>query len=121
MKVSPMKLSDIAKQLNFEALTPELTAEEADIREGYVSDLLSDVLANGPKGGILVTVQVHLNVVAVALHAELAAVIFAMDRRPEEAVRKKAVEEGIRLFVSDATAFEIVGRLHELGIRGRRA
>lgn len=116
-----MKLSQVVEKLGLDCLTPELSAEGVEIAAGYVSDLLSDVLANGPQGGVLVTVQVHLNVVAVALHAELAAVIFAMDRRPDEAVRKKAAEEGIRLFVSEATAFEIVGRLHELGIRGRRA
>jgi hypothetical protein len=116
-----MKLRDIVERLGLEPLTPELETDTTDIREGYVSDLLSDVLANGPQGGVLVTVQVHLNVVAVAVHAELAAVIFAMDRRPDEAVRQKAAEEGIRLFVSEATAFEIVGRLHELGVRGRRA
>jgi len=116
-----MKLRDLVERLELQPLTPELGTEAVEIREGYVSDLLSDVLANGPKGGVLVTVQVHLNVVAVAVHAELAAVIFAMDRQPDEAVRKKAAEEGIRLFVSEATAFEIVGRLHELGVRGRRA
>jgi hypothetical protein len=76
------------------------------------------VIAHAPRGGLLVTVQVHLNVVAVAVHAELAAVVFAMDRCPEEAVVRKAVDEGITLYRSKATAFELVGRLYQLGVRG---
>ena len=116
-----MKLKDLAAKLGLQCLTPEVVAPTEDVTGGYVSDLLSDVLANAPKGGVLVTVQVHLNVIAVALHAELAAVIFALDRVPEDTVRAKAVEEGIALYVSKEPAFEVVGRLYELGLRGTRA
>ncbi len=48
----------------------------------------------------------------------MAAVIFALDRRPDEDTRRRAVEEGVALFVSRRDAFEIVGRLYALGIRG---
>ena len=113
-----MKLGELAKKLNWTCLTPEVAAAQAEVRAGYVADLLSDVIAHAPRGGVLVTVQVHLNVVAVAVHAELAAVVFAMDRCPEEAVVRKAVEEGIALYRAKATAFELVGRLYELGVRG---
>ncbi len=113
-----MKLNELAAKLDFRRLTPELPAESTNMTAGYVSDLLSDVLANAPKGGVLVTVQVHLNVIAVAVHAELAAVVFALDRVPDENVLAKAVEEGIALYVSDLPAFEIVGRLYAAGVRG---
>lgn len=115
-----MKLSELARQLNLKCLTPTVTNGDALVSAGYVSDLLSDVLANGPEGGVLVTVQVHLTVVAVATHAELAAVIFAMNRVPEEAVCVKAAEEGIALYASSAPAFELVGRLYALGVQGAR-
>jgi hypothetical protein len=114
-----MKLNEIAAKLSLEALTPELeTVDEKELREGYASDLLSDVLANAPQGGVLVTVQVHLNVIAVAMHAELAAIIFASGRIPEPVVREKAVEENIALYMSNEPAFDIVGKLYNLGIRG---
>ncbi len=115
-----MTLQQIAAELRLENLTPELTLVAHEVTAGYVSDLLSDVLANAPEGGVLVTVQVHLNVIAVAVHAGLAAVIFAADRRPEDAVRAKAVEERIALFVSPRPAFDLVGRMYELGVRGTR-
>jgi hypothetical protein len=117
-----MKLSQIARQLGFENLTPQLDPDAApEITAGYVSDLLSDVLAGAAKDSILVTVQVHLNVIAVAVHAGLAAVIFAANRRPEPPVVDKAVSEKIPLFLSSEPSFEIVGRLYAMGIRGSRA
>lgn len=116
-----MKLAELVEKLGLENLTPEIDLSDATLSAGYVSDLLSDVLANAPRGGVLVTVQVHLNVIAVAVHAELAAVVFALDRQPEEAVRQKAVEEGIALFLSSESAFELVGRMYALGLRGTHA
>ena len=114
-----MTLREMAERLGLALLTPEI-AERADrdARLGHVSDLLSDVLANAPAGSVLVTIQTHLNVIAVAVNAEVAAVVFAWDRRPDEPARRKAAEEGILLYGSPASAFEIVGRLHALGVRG---
>jgi hypothetical protein len=115
-------LSEIAQQLGLKDLTPELSAEKgADVAGGHASDLLSDVLANAPRGGVLVTIQMHMNVIAVSVHAELAAVVFAWGRAPEEAVRKRAAEERIQLYVSALSTFEIVGRLYALGLRGHHA
>lgn len=113
-----MNLGDICKQMQLTDLTPELSTDSVDVQSGFVSDLLSDVLANAPRGAALVTVQLHLNVIAVAVHAELACVIFAAGRKPEESVRLKAVQEGVRLLGSDTAAFEVVGQLYQLGIRG---
>jgi hypothetical protein len=116
-----MKLRELATRLELHCLTPEVPPAADEITGGYVSDLLSDVLANAPKGGVLVTVQVHLNVIAIAVHAELAGVIFALDRVPDETVQAKAVEEGIALYTTKASAFDVVGRLYELGLRGPHA
>ncbi|MBN1947011.1 MAG: hypothetical protein JW797_15155 [Bradymonadales bacterium] len=116
-----MKLSEITRALELVNLTPELeaTTSEREITLGHVSDLLSDVLGYAPAGGVLVTIQVHLNVIAVAVHSDLAAVIFASDRVPEETVLERSIQEGLPLYSSNRSAFEIVGRLYEMGLRGR--
>jgi len=114
-----MTLSDMTARLGLEILTPELAIEGADVTRGHASDLLSDVLANAPSGGVLITIQVHMNVVAVALHAGLAAVIFAHGMRPEESVRRKAVEEGLPLLASTESTFDVAGKLYALGLRGK--
>jgi len=117
-----MKLDRIAEKLGLKNLTPELSpGVNPDVVAGHVSDLLSDVLANAPSGGVLVTIQVHMNVLAVSVHAGLAAVIFSGGRAPEEPVRRKAIEERIPLYVSEESSFDVVGRLYSLGLRGRHA
>ena len=117
-----MKLQELAQELGLTELTPEVTGHsEAEIERGYASDLLSDVLAHAPEGGVLVTLQVHLNVIAVASHAEMAAVVFAGGRRPEDDVCAKAVAEGLALYMSPADTFDVVGRLYELGVKGNHA
>jgi len=117
-----MKLEDIATELGFAELTSDETgSRDAEIDRGYASDLLSDVLAHAPEGGLLVTLQVHLNVIAVASHAELAAVVFAGSRRPDDEVIAKATAEGLSLYSSPADTFDIVGRLYALGVKGNHA
>jgi hypothetical protein len=115
-----MTLASLAATLGLENLTPELPTT-AEVAAGHASDLLSDVLANAPSGGALLTIQVHMNVIAVAVHAGLAAVIFTTGMRPDEAVRAKAVEEKIPLLSTKETTFETAGRLYALGLRGRRS
>jgi len=135
-----MRLQELVNVLALEELTPHIPGrapgrapsggqaggaddrqDDPDITRGYASDLLSDVLANAPTGGVLVTLQVHLNVIAVAGHAGLQAVIFSSGRRPEADVIAKAAEEGLILFSSPADTFELTGRLYQLGIRGTGA
>jgi len=116
-----MKLSEIAQQLELTNLIPEMPLDGFDASGGYVSDLLSDVLANAPAGGILVTIQVHMNVIAVALHANLAAVIFAAGLEPDEPVKQRASLEKLPLFCSPLSAFDVVGQLYALGLRGPQA
>ena len=133
-----MRLQELAQVLDLQALTPGLerpgdetggpavdatgaAALDADITRAYASDLLSDVLANAPAGGILITIQVHLNVIAVASHAELAAVIFAGGRHPDDDVRAKAIAEGVSLYVSPADTFDVVGRLYRIGVKVNHA
>ncbi len=115
-----MTLKDLAEVLDLRPLTAPVE-DDAEITHGYASDLLSDVLAHAPAGGVLITLQVHLNVIAVASHAGLRAVIFSCGRVPDDEILERAAGEGLSLFGSKADTFEIVGRLYELGLRGSPA
>jgi hypothetical protein len=113
-------LKDLVEALELRPLTP-VVKDDAEVSHGYASDLLSDVLAHAPEGGVLITLQVHLNVIAVASHAGLRAVIFSCGRMPDDDVLERAAAEGLSLFGSKADTFEIVGRLYDLGLRGSPA
>ena len=115
-----MNLNQIVAALGLQSLTPAPAESlQIEISRAHASDLLSDVLANAPSGGVLLTIQVHLNVIAVALHAMQAAVIFTSGMVPEEAVRNKAMEEGIPLFATKESTFDTAGRLYTMGVRGQ--
>jgi hypothetical protein len=113
-------LKDLVEALDLRELTPAAGGDE-EVTHGYASDLLSDVLAHAPAGGVLITLQVHLNVIAVASHAGLRAVIFSCGRMPDADILERAAGEGLSLFGSKADTFEIAGRLYELGLRGSPA
>jgi hypothetical protein len=120
-----MRLQELARSLNLRELTPPADTpvdnDESDISRGYASDLLSDVLAHAPVGGVLVTLQVHLNVIAVASHTGLRAIIFSSGRVPDDQVIERAAVEGLSLYVTSTDTFDVVGRLYSLGIRGSTA
>jgi hypothetical protein len=107
-----MKISDIVKPLELESLTEDF--KDREIRGAYVSDLLSDVMANARSGDVWITLQTHINVIAVATLKALPAVIITNNRRPDDETIKKANEEGIALFKTNLTTFETAGRLYQI-------
>lgn len=111
-----MNLQKIASSLNLmiKSSSNDLTQE---ITGGYVSDLLSDVIANAQRGNVWITLQVHQNIVAVAVLKELAGIILVNNRQPAEDTLEKAKQEGIAILVSQLPAFELAGKLYQLGIR----
>lgn len=115
-----MTLSQIVGALDLERLTPaDAERERVVVESAHASDLLSDVLANAPRGGVVLTIQAHLNVVAVALNADQAAVIFTSGFVPDQGVRDRAAAEGMPLYATRLSTFDVSGRLYELGLRGR--
>jgi predicted transcriptional regulator len=88
---------------------------------GYASDLLSCVMAKARKGNVWVTLQSHLNIVAVAALLQLAGIIVTEGMSPDAATLEKANEEGIPILTTSETTFIVVSRLAQLGIQGAEA
>lgn len=110
-----MNLKEIIEKLSLTVRCAETTLAN-EITGGYASDLLSDVIANSQKGNIWITMQVHVNIVAVAVLKELSAIIIVRGREPNEDTLKKAKEENIPIILSKLPAFQLVGKLYEYGI-----
>lgn len=107
-----MQIAELARQLGAEIL--ELPNPAADARDGYTSDLLSDVMAHAPADSVLITIQAHLNTVAVATLAGIRAILLAQGRPAPEDMRAAARREGIALLRSPENQFVLSHRLHRL-------
>lgn len=114
-----MKLKEIAKKLDLEVKSSSGKLNN-DVKGGYASDIISDVMANTRAGDIWITFQTHENMVAVASLNGLAGVIVVGGREIDKEVLKKAEKEGVVILVSEFFAFEVAGRLYGLGIKGKR-
>lgn len=112
-----MKLSDLVASLSLTVFSGRDFLDR-EVKGGYASDLLSHVMAGAAEGSVWVTMQSHQNVVAVASLTGLAAVIIVEGWEPDQAMRQKAEEEKVVLLGADLPAFEVTGRLYELGIKG---
>jgi hypothetical protein len=115
-----MKLSDVVKEFGLEVKAGSGNLNQ-EVTGGYVSDLLSDVLAHAEDGVLWVTLHIHQNIVAVASHKGLSGIVLVQGRQPEKDTIAKAEEENIPILVSGLSAFELVGRLYEAGVRGTEA
>jgi hypothetical protein len=91
---------------------------DTEVTGGYASDLLSCVMAKARKGNVWVTLQSHLNIVAVAALLQLAGIIVTEGMSPDAATLDKANEEGIPILTTSETTFTVVGQLAALGIQG---
>ena len=112
-----MRLNEIKDKLNLKVLSGNEHLE-SEVSRGYVSDLMSDVIAHGKEGDIWITYQTHVNVVAIALMKNMAAVILIQDRELIPAAAAKAEQEGLPVLSSRESAFEVAGKLYQSGIPG---
>jgi hypothetical protein len=106
--IAGLKLNLLTSAQDFAAVTPQ---------GGYASDLLSCVVAGAQPGNLWVTLQAHMNVVAVASLREVSAVIITENAQPDADVIEKANDQGVVLLSTERPSYEIVGKLWELGIR----
>ena len=110
-----MKVSELQALIEARNLTPEV-GEDKEITCGYTCDLLSWVMAHGDEGMAWVTVQTHLNVVAVAVLADMACIVLPEEIRMEGESLTKAVDEGMTVLSSPKTAYEICGLMAAHGV-----
>jgi len=112
-----MELKKIVKELGLEVAAG---ADHLDrsVQSVYVSDLLSDVMANAGEGALWITIQTHTNIVAVCALHDLAGVVVINGKRPNEETVARAEEEKVVVLLSPQSSFDVAGRLYDLGLRG---
>lgn len=110
-----MTLENLIALTGAKNMTPGLPLD-IQVSCGYTCDLLSWVMAHGKQGMAWITVQTHMNVIAVASLMEMAAVIIPEGIQMEEPSLEKAREEGVAVLQSDKTAFALCALLAQHGL-----
>jgi predicted transcriptional regulator len=110
-----MKVSELAAKLDAEAVAGNAGIDR-QVSGVYCCDLLSWVMSHASKGSAWITVHSHVNIVAVAVLAELPCIIIPEGIEVEEATVKKAAEEDIAILSTRLSAYEVCCVAHDCGI-----
>lgn len=108
-----IKLEELVRKLKLDVHSGADLLDR-EVTGGYVSDMLSDVIAHAGEGNIWVTLQTHLNIVPVASMKDISGIIVVNGRRLDDETLKKAVEEKVPIMGTDMNAYQIAGRLFQL-------
>ena len=99
-----MRISDIKELDGMVCLQDDY--EDAEVLDGYTSDLLSDVMAHAREGSVLITIQAHKNTVAVCSLVGAVAMVVCNDRPMDDEMLAAAAAEGIAVFRTPSNQFE---------------
>lgn len=110
-----MTVGELAKKLSLELCAGEggLSREASGC---YIGDLLSLAMSRVREANIWLTIQTNVNVVAVLVLTEGACAILCDGHKPDKIAADKADSEGIPVFSTEKSAYELACELCELGV-----
>ena len=111
-----MKLKEIKELLEAEVLTGGYDLD-MELKVGCSSDLMSEILAFGKPGSILLTSLTNIQVINTANVSDINIVCFVMGKIPDENIIKLAEKNDITIFTTRFTTFESCGRLYKSGLK----
>jgi len=107
-------LKEYLDTIGAEVLTPDIDTASVSVVNGYVSDMLSDVMGTAKEGQVWITIMRHMNTVAVASMTNISCVLFAKGLKPDASVISRAIQEEVCLAVSDKQVFDLSGILYQM-------
>lgn len=110
-----MNCSEFAGKLQLMSLCKE--DENIEVEGVYIGDLLSIVMSKAKKNYVWITIQTHINIVAVAELLELACIIVVENMEVAEDALKKAEELNIPIFKTSESAYNVSCRMWDMGIK----
>jgi len=111
-----MKLRDIQRLLQADLISGPEECLETEIDSGCGSDLMSDVLAFGHPGQVLLTGLTNAQSVRTADIIETKAIVYVRNKRPDESVLELARLKNIPLLATRHMMFEACGILFQQGL-----
>ena len=112
-----MELKEIRDVLGAEVLCGEDCLGK-EVKKACGSDLMSVVLSFVKSDSLLLTSLTNPQVVRTAEMAEIGAICFVNNKRPQEETINLANEKGIPLLATKLFMYECCGRLYQKGLAG---
>lgn len=109
--ITTMKFAEIAERLGGKTVVENTDGE---IAAAYTSDLLSDVMGHCGDESVLITIQNHLNAIAVCTLAGIEGIVLCHDRQPPDDMIEAAKREGIGITTTSLSQFEASVKLADL-------
>lgn len=110
-----MKLIEFANNLQLEVVAG--SKDEIELNGVYIGDLLSVVMSKAKEKNVWITIQTHLNILAVAELLDISAIIIAENMEISSETIEKANEIGIPVLKTNSSAYEIASKLCDIGIK----
>ena len=110
-----MTLNEVVHILDGELLSCA-DKDSMEIAGVCASDLMSDVLAFGTAGSLLVTGLTNAQSVNTADVADVVAIAYVRGKRPADSVVLLAEEKGLPILVCGLSMYEACGRMDEHGL-----
>lgn len=115
-----MKLGQVVEVLECEVVVgrEDPAFSDIEVEVGCGADLMSDVLAFIKPASILLTGLSTAQVVRTAVVADIRAIVYVRNKRPDQKAVDLAREGKIPLLCTPLLMFEACGRLYARGLRG---
>ena len=106
-----MTVSEIAEKVDGKVAVDK---PGANVNYAYASDLLSDVMGHCGDESVLITIQNHLNAIAVCTLAGIEAVVICQGRPVPDDMKAAAEREGVGIITTPLSQFAAAIALAEL-------
>lgn len=107
-----MTVKELSEKLELKPLA--LPAPDREVQTGYAGDLLSWVMGKAPSDAAWFTIMSNVNIVAVAMLRDVAAVIVCEGAEVGEDVITRAAEQDVNLLLGDKGIYELCTELAKL-------
>ncbi len=110
-----MRLHEVVTLTYAAPLSPDVDLDR-EVRSGFASDLMSDVLRYDVSQGLMVTGLINPQIVRTAEVADAAAILMVRGKVPMPETIELAQEVGIPIVGTELIMFETCGRLFAAGL-----
>ncbi len=108
-----MTVNEISSALNLRLLSGSKGLDK-EVKDVYICDLLSFVMSHAREESLWITVQTHINIVAVAVLIGISCIVVPENISVDEDTLLKADEEVIPIFTTEYNSYKLACMLKAL-------